>query len=331
MRRIKFIKKKQFITLLCIMSFGSLAAKSELRLTIPYSIISDSVVAEVPDGYCNVKGSVISSDTNTIQDGIVANYGMTHKTNVADGSFELLIPDTDSIVFFYSELYGEIIIYPYDFQSGHEVTLQFYPVLAGKFMSVDKPVIYCYSDQPLTASINLKFKGDFTFSYPVYDNGWEVEVNESGLLKTAKGKAFPYLFWEGETKELDFQANKNASYNGFYIQTDSVTSFLEKQLTALGLSRNEQTDFITYWAPRIVENEHVFIQFLVDEAYAENVAEIEITPMPDQIRRVYILYTAMNDAPDFEIKPQSFNPVNRKGFTVIEWGGSEMNFNAIQL
>lgn len=313
------------------MSIGSLAAHAELRLIVPYTIISDSVAAQVPKGFCKIKGSIISSDTSIIRDGIVANYGMTHKTKIDEGSFELLIPDTDSVVFFYSALYGEIIINPYDFQSGHEVILNFYPIEAGMMMNVDKPVIYCYSDQPLTATIELNFKGDFIFSYPAYNNGWQIEVEESGLLKTENGKAYPYLFWEGETTELNFQANQNGSYDGFYIQTDSVTNFLEAQLTALGLNRNEQTDFITYWAPRILENEHVFIQFLVDEAYSENVAEIEISPNPDNMRRVYVLYTAMNDLPDFEIKSQSFESIKRTGFTVIEWGGSEMNFNAIQL
>ena len=64
------------------MAIGSLTAKAELRLMIPYSIMSDSVVTTVPDGFCKVIGSVISSDTSTVIDGMVANYGMTHKTKV---------------------------------------------------------------------------------------------------------------------------------------------------------------------------------------------------------------------------------------------------------
>lgn len=325
---------KHILILLLLMTIGTLTAKGKLGLIVPYTIISDSASAAVPDGFCKVKGLVISGDTSIIREGIVANYGMTHKSDVDEGTFELLIPDTDSIVFFYSQFYGEIIINPYGFQSGHEVTMNFYPILTGMIMTVDKPVIYCYSDEPLTASLKLNFNGDFTFSYPRYEKGWQVAVDESGILKTENGKSYPYLFWEGETTELNFQSNQsnqNNSYAGFYIQTDSVINFLEEQLTDLGLNRNEQTDFITYWAPRLIENEHVFIQFLVDDAYAENVAEIEIIPRPDNLRRVYVLYTAMNEKPDFNIIPQQFESVDRKGFTVVEWGGSEVKYNVVSL
>jgi hypothetical protein len=322
---------KYLITALLFTAIGNANAYAELRLIIPYTIMSDSVSADVPEGFCKIKGLVTSSDTSIIREGIIANYGMTHKASVIEGSFELLIPDTDSIVFFYSPYYNETIINPYNFKSGHEVTINFYPVLAGMFIDMDKPVIYCYSDEPLSATIDLNIKGDLTFSYPAYKNGWTLAVDESGTLKTENGKSFPYLFWEGETTDLNFQANSNNSYEGFYIQTDSVIDFLEEQLTALGLNRTEQTDFITYWAPRMIENEHIFLQFMIDEAYAENIATINIMPRPDQLRRVYMLFTTMDEKPDFNIIPQKFETIDRGGFTVIEWGGSEIIYNIVQL
>ncbi len=322
---------KELITILLLMTMGSLTAKSELRLIVPYTIISDSVSTQVPEGYCKVKGRVVLTDSSVVRKGFVANYDMTRKAKIAEGTFDLIIPTTDSIVFFYSPNYGEIIMSPYDFKSSHEVTVHFYPTDPQIMMEVDKPVIYCYSEQPLTATIDLNFNGDFTFSYPAYNEGWKVAVNESGSLKTDDGNSYPYLFWEGETSSLSFQENKNGAYDGFFVQTDTIISFFEDQLTALSLNRQEQTDFITYWAPRIIENEHVFIQFMVDEAYAENIAEISITPKPDHLRRVYMLFTPISESHNLDLNPQIFKPINRNGFTVIEWGGSEMNINTNQL
>jgi hypothetical protein len=314
------------------MTIGSLAAKSA-RLVMPYSIVSDSVSAGVPEGFTMIKGMVHSNDTSVVREGIVANYDITHKTNVEEGSFKLLIPDTDSIVFFYSLNFGEIVIAPYDFISGHEVTIHFnvFSRESIYFPAMDKPVIYCYSEEPLTATIDLSIHGDVTFSYPAYNEGWTVDVNESGQLSTEDGKTYPYLFWEGISENLDFKVNQNGSYDGFYLKTDSVVNFLETQLASMGLNRAEQTDFITYWAPRIIENDFAFIQFMVDDDYAKNVANINVTPQPDHMKRVYILYAPLAELPKFTIKPQRFESLIRSGFTVIEWGGSELNLDPIQL
>lgn len=322
---------KELVTILLLMTIGSLTAKSELRLVVPYTVISDSVSAQVPEGHCKVRGKIILADSSVVIKGFVANYDMTRKAKIKEGEFDLLIPDSDSIVFFYSPNYGEIIMSPYDFKSGHEVTVYFYPRSPQIMMEVDKPVVYCYSEKPLTTTINLNFSGDFTFSYPVYNEGWKVDVNASGNLKTEEGNSYPYLFWEGETSSLSFQENENGAFEGFFVQTDTIVSFFEDQLTSLSLNRQEQTDFITYWAPRIIENEHVFIQFLVDESYAENIAEINITPKPDHLRRVYMLFTPASESHNLEISSQVFKPIKRTGFTVIEWGGSEMNINTNQL
>lgn len=315
------------------MTLGSLTAKSKTRFVVQYSVLSDSADASIPKGSTLIKGSIdVVGDTAVVQSGIVANYGLTHKTDVVNGEYELLIPASDSILFFYSEEFGEIITQPYDFKVGHVVILDFYPQDYGLFYpAMDKPVIYCYSDQPLTATINLNIHGDLTFTYPKYDSGWTVDVNQSGQLETNEGKSYPYLFWEGKADDLDFKTNNDGSLDGFYLKTDSIVDFLEEQLNSIGLNRTEQTDFITYWSPRILENDFAFIQFLVDDEYARNVAEIAITPKPDQLKRVYILFSAVDKMPDFQINPQTFKQLERNGFTLVEWGGSELILNQIQL
>ena len=49
-------------------------------------------------------------------------------------------------------------------------------------------------------------------------------------------------------------------------------------------------------------------------------AKLDITPAPDSILRVFMAYKPL-DKP-IEVPEQVFQPFERSGFTVVEWGGS---------
>ncbi|MBQ7415500.1 MAG: hypothetical protein IJW14_00500 [Oscillospiraceae bacterium] len=51
-------------------------------------------------------------------------------------------------------------------------------------------------------------------------------------------------------------------------------------------------------------------------------AVLDIDPAPDSLLRVFMAYYSVND--EIEIEPQSFDGFMRKGFTVVEWGGSQV-------
>ncbi|MBQ8857073.1 MAG: hypothetical protein IJ024_02890 [Lachnospiraceae bacterium] len=53
-----------------------------------------------------------------------------------------------------------------------------------------------------------------------------------------------------------------------------------------------------------------------------NSAKLEITPNPDSILRVFMVYKALNE--QIEIEEPIIEPFERNGFTVIEWGGTEI-------
>tara|TARA_B110000046_G_C12885589_1_gene352044 strand:+ start:204 stop:695 length:492 start_codon:yes stop_codon:yes gene_type:complete len=148
-------------------------------------------------------------------------------------------------------------------------------------------------------------------------------VNETGQLTAENGQTYPYLFWEGEIQDLDFNS-KNGEISGYFINTDSTIQFLESTLTALGLNRTEITDFITFWGPRIKVHNFATIQFLVDEEYHNQVASLNVTPKPDSQLWVYLLFQG-TDNPTLTRKftVPELPKFERQGFTVIEWGGSE--------
>ena len=69
------------------------------------------------------------------------------------------------------------------------------------------------------------------------------------------------------------------------------------------------------------QNPYNIISFRTD-LYAES-AKLEITPEPDTIIRVFMTWQASNEYIELEAQ-QLFAP-ERDGFTVIEWGGTEIN------
>ncbi|MBQ5319000.1 MAG: hypothetical protein J6K17_07895 [Oscillospiraceae bacterium] len=68
------------------------------------------------------------------------------------------------------------------------------------------------------------------------------------------------------------------------------------------------------------ENECNLIAFQTEQ-YEKN-AVLDIDPVPDSLLRIFMVYEECD--PDTEIAPQEFEPFERNGFTVVEWGGSEI-------
>ncbi|MDR3280220.1 MAG: hypothetical protein LBT23_06890 [Synergistaceae bacterium] len=59
------------------------------------------------------------------------------------------------------------------------------------------------------------------------------------------------------------------------------------------------------------------------EAYTDNAA-LYITPALDSVLRVFMAFKPLSRP--ISVPPQELVPFERKGFTVIEWGGSEVKF-----
>jgi hypothetical protein len=73
------------------------------------------------------------------------------------------------------------------------------------------------------------------------------------------------------------------------------------------------------------------IQFLVDDVYESAIAGLQISPQPDVIRRVYILCSPLKDSSiGLEVVPQEFKSFERFAFTVVEWGGSEIDLTNLK-
>lgn len=182
-------------------------------------------------------------------------------------------------------------------------------------MKSEKPVIYLYPEQAQEVYVQLELDGEFTCTYPEYDNGWKVKAYPDGTLRDqVTGKEYNYLFWEG-TSGTGYDLSR-----GFVVEGKDTAEFLEEKLAYLGLNERESNEFIVYWLPRMEDNKYNLITFQ-GKAYTEH-AKLKISPEPDSILRVFMVYKPLDKAID--IPEQELEPFEREGFTVIEWGGAEM-------
>ena len=177
-----------------------------------------------------------------------------------------------------------------------------------------KPVIYLYPEVETEVSVKLNLDGKLTCTYPAYNAGWKVTAAPDGTLTDAKGQTYNYLYWEGET---------NAQWDmteGFCVKGEDTAAFLEEALEKLGLNRKEANEFIVYWLPLMEQNPYNIISFQTD-IYTD-AAALKIDPAPDTLIRVFMAWKA-SDA-FVELPEQELTAPERSGFTVIEWGGTEV-------
>ena len=179
-----------------------------------------------------------------------------------------------------------------------------------------KPIIYLYPEEPTLCSVKVTLNGELTCTYPAHgEHGWQdFTAYPDGTLVFPDGKEYYALYWEGvQYADWDFSV-------GYCVKGEDTAEFLEWALTEQGLSRRELNEFIIYWLPIMQNNPYNVISFQ-KEAYTDG-AILDISPAPDSLLRVFMTFYASET--EVDIAPQNFEPFTRNGFTVVEWGGSQI-------
>ena len=184
---------------------------------------------------------------------------------------------------------------------------------------IQTPVIYIYPEKPMNVSIGINLtKGKFTVVYPKFNEGnnsWKIKANPNGEIEL-NNKKYPYLFYECDS---NFEQETN---EGFIVDDKRAEGFLEEKLKILGLNDKEMTDFITFWLPKLLKNKLSICTFQTKKFFDN--FPLNVSPKPETLIRIFLTIKKI-DSP-IEIKEQKLEPIERKGFTVVEWGGS--NFKA---
>ena len=181
-----------------------------------------------------------------------------------------------------------------------------------KYYYDDKPMIYLYPEEDTYVNIKLGNPDQLTVSYPKYNNGWNVLAKKDGTL-ISESREYYGLYWEGIKKsELDMS-------EGFVVKGEDTVKFLEEKLEILGLNERETNEFIVYWLPKMEGNKYNFIRFSTREEIDEYMP-IYFTPSPETIIRINMEFKPLSDI--LMVEEQNLTKENRKGFTVVEWGGT---------
>ena len=165
-------------------------------------------------------------------------------------------------------------------------------------------------------TVKLLNEDKLSVSYPKYENYWDVHAYPNGKLIDNKTNREQYgLYWEGNNHY------SNITNEGFIVKGEDTIKFLEEKLEILGLNERESDEFIIYWLPKLEKNKYNYIRFETKEEI-DNYMGIEVNPKPDTIIRVNMDYKGLNHM--INIKEQELEKVTRKGYTLVEWGGSEI-------
>lgn len=178
-----------------------------------------------------------------------------------------------------------------------------------------KPVIYLYPESALDATVAVAPNGGFTVTEPAYPvGGWKVHAKPDGTLTDlTSGRSYGSLFWEG--KGVDYTRPKN----GFLFARETLTTELPKVLARLGLNEKERAEFLDFWLPRMNAKPYYFVTF-VPQAQFDALAPLTVSPRPETVIRVFMDYAGLDNP--VPVEPLQIATPERKGFTVVEWGGA---------
>lgn len=180
----------------------------------------------------------------------------------------------------------------------------------------DKPAIYLYPEEDSIINVTIESEGNLLTTYPDYGNGWTVLAETDGTLHDLKSnRTYSYLFWEGESY-TNYDMSK-----GFVVAREDTVAFLLDKLAYMGMNDTEINEFIVYWLPRLNKNSYNFICFQ-EEQYTET-WKLHVTPKPDTEIRVFMTWYGLDEP--VEVKEQELPHNERNGYTLVEWGGTEIN------
>lgn len=175
-----------------------------------------------------------------------------------------------------------------------------------------KPVIYLYPEKDQL--VNVQVEANINKSEPLYpENGWNVLAKPNGDL-IYKGNMYQYLFWEGLGKGIYPEVKSR----GFVAEKKDIENTLRLHLKLLGLNYKETSDFLDFWLPKMPNTPYIKLTWL-NTGEMDKLAPLVVNPKPDTKIRVFLDFQGLEKKVNLE--PQKLIAPERRGFTLVEWGG----------
>lgn len=180
---------------------------------------------------------------------------------------------------------------------------------------VKKPIVYFYPEKEMDLSVKYVNEDKLLTTYPKYNNGWNIHLNEDGTFVTDANNREYYALY------FDELPNYKCSFEeGFYVNKDNAINFLEEKMDYIGYTNREVDEFMMYWLPILESNKHSLVYFEQTEERNEECPLIFSTN-PDTLIRTIIHIKKVDG--EVNIPEQQLKHYDRKGFVVTEWGGTE--------
>lgn len=260
-----------------------------------------------------ISGVIVNSFNRPIPNAIISNIEKreSYKSD-SQGKYSLKV-NLNDVLYVYKKGVGSIMV-------GVDNNMKKKIILVDGSEMVKKPVIYLYPTEKTDVKLTLDFKGKLLTTFPEYKDSWDVTVYPNGQIFDNKSQRFySSLFWDGI---LDFPKEHYDYQTGFVVPKNKLTSFLIEKLEYIGLNTSETNDFIQYWLPVLEKNELNFIHFYLNSEY-EIFSKNKLDPKPETSIRLFMEFYGVKKS--INITEQKLVKTERKGFTLVEWGGSDVS------
>lgn len=201
-----------------------------------------------------------------------------------------------------------------------------------------KPAIYLYPEKPTIVEVELDRMIVPQDVIPKYFFKWKVLAHKDGHLidlkpkmtdceklpngfgfeyaqNACKANNYPYIYWDGYSLK-----KVPEKLIGWSVKRANAEGFLRTKADEMGMNASEKSEFVRYWTKKISEYpaSDFRIYFLQNEE-VDNWIKLKVSPKPDSWNRIQIIITPTR--PNTVSSPYPLKKIERKGFTLVEWGG----------
>ena len=206
---------------------------------------------------------------------------------------------------------------------------------------MQKPAIYLYPKETTKIEVKLDKSIKHKNVIPNYKGKWLVEADSTGAIRDLQPKytncnklpykkfgfeyskqacevnKYPYIYWDG--KQLFKPIPKKNV--GFIVKKKNIESFLLDAATKLQLNNTEKYDFVRYWTKKMQDKKWKYYRvYFLQNAEVDSYLPLTINPNPETVNRIEIIVRKAKK--NEKITPQNIIPVERNGYTMVEWGGA---------
>ena len=178
-----------------------------------------------------------------------------------------------------------------------------------------KPAIYLYPKEKTKVDVKINPKGKVTLTIPNYpENGWKVTAYPDGKIES-NNASYNYLYYEAK---IPNELIENKTKQGYVVSYNELDSTLKTLLPKIGLNNKEENEFLDYWLKALPKSPFYFVG-VVPQDLLNEISPLDLNPKPDTLIRVTLYFKPLDAK--IKVDPPLIQKIERKGFTVVEWGG----------